>query len=77
MDVNEWMGTYETLVLQAQVVHPHWRKGQAYFNVLAELNPDLAATLNPLWDPFHDDNQIGPFLSYVHAALTYEAEQGE
>lgn len=43
-----------------------WRAGQTYYNVLANVRPDLAdAVRGTARDPFHNDGVIGDFLDYV------------
>lgn len=42
---------------------PHWRRGQATFNVVNELRPDIANEFRGSdIDPFHDDSKIQKFL---------------
>jgi len=47
---------YLNLVVRAIEENPRWRRGQAAFNVLYELRPDLSERVRatPL-DPFHQD----------------------
>lgn len=42
------------------------RAGQAYFNVLADVRPDLAEPIRgSLLDPFYKDDKLGAFLTAV------------
>jgi len=48
------------------VIYPEWRKGQALFNTLYEIRPDLANEVQGTYfDPFRVDDRIGPFLTFV------------
>lgn len=46
-------------------LHPEWREGQTYFNVLAEHRPDLTDGKNPIrgseFDPFYRDEVLPAF----------------
>ena len=55
----------------AYVEHPSWRLGQAAFNALHTYAPDVAEQVRGVFaaDPFYRDEQIGPFLVEVNAAL--------
>ena len=46
--------------------HPEYRRGQAYFNALYEINPKFADTLSEhAVDPFYVDAQIPVWLEVV------------
>lgn len=49
----------------------HVRCGQAYYNVLYEVSPGIAASIDgtPL-DPFFNDRAIPDFLSFVCEAMS-------
>lgn len=64
------MGTsyeqYLNIVQDIQKLHPEWRPGQTYFNVLNEFRPDLSERVRgTLIDPFHSDSIIPEFLEQV------------
>lgn len=43
-----------------------WRRGQTYFNVLAEERPDLSERIRgSALDPFYDDSRLDSFLPWV------------
>jgi len=48
------------------LARPGERLGQAYFNALQDVRPDLAAKVraNGL-DPFYEDERLSAFLSYL------------
>lgn len=57
---------YLQQVNQAKLDHPQWRKGQSFFNVLAEVRPDLSEPLRGgEFDPFHRDEVIREFLQQI------------
>jgi hypothetical protein len=62
---------YMSAVRTARIVNPEWREGQAHFNTLALLHPDIADELatRPALDPFHDDRRISDYLAFVHPRL--------
>lgn len=46
--------------------HPSWRAGQAFFNVLHEIRPDIANDIRgTAFDPFHRNDRIPKFLYHV------------
>lgn len=47
-------------------LHPNWRKGQAFFNMLARVRPDLSEQIRatPL-DPFHRSDVLPNMLAWV------------
>jgi hypothetical protein len=48
-----------------------WRKGQAYFNALHEVHPELADEIRGgNLDPFYQDKRIDEFLAWVKTRLT-------
>lgn len=49
---------------------PGLRKGQTFFNVLLELQPDLAHRIEDTPDdPFYDDRKLPKFLAQIAEAL--------
>lgn len=66
---------YLEAVLIASVQYKNWRVGQAAFNVLADLRPDLAEHVRGSnFDPFYADplphghDKIANFLAHVREA---------
>lgn len=48
--------------------HPEWRGGQAAFNTLREIRPELAEELRGTeFDPFYRDELVGAFFGQVAA----------
>lgn len=74
-------GEYNRLVMGALILQvdtptsEQWRRGQAYFNILHLMRPDLAERVRgtPM-DPFHQDDKIGDFLAWVVLHWGYENE---
>lgn len=59
---QEYLGA----VSSAAVDNPTWREGQAYFNVLNRMYPDIADRIRgTVIDPFHADSIIPEFLEAV------------
>jgi hypothetical protein len=64
------MKTFEEFISEhyanVHTVLPEQRPGQALFNHVAIIRPDIAEVLRatPV-DPFYDDNLIKPFLVYT------------
>jgi hypothetical protein len=61
--------------------HPEQRHGQAAFNALYEVAPEVANEIrgSTSCDPFHRDDRMGAFAAYVLVALgsgTDEEAQG-
>ena len=51
--------------------HPAQRSGQAWFNYLHQVRPELADLVRGGdSDPFHDDRRLGYFLRFVETAWT-------
>ena len=47
---------------------PHMRYGQRAYNILHDLAPEIAESLNgTTTDPYHDDDRMGEFIGYVFA----------
>lgn len=60
---------YLSRVAIAEIEHVDWREGQAYFNVLREIRPDLAAVVTgSSRDPYTLDRNIGAFLEWLDGA---------
>ena len=61
---------YFDRVNRALIRHGDWRVGQAYYNVLFELRPDLARQVDerPDVDPFHDDARMTAFVAFLRGA---------
>jgi hypothetical protein len=62
---------YLTSVQNQIANNPSWRMGQAYFNVLYAIEPELADKIRGdfLLDPFHRDERIPAFLSWLYTAV--------
>lgn len=57
---------YAAAVRAAVKVHPEWRRGQAYFNTLVEVRPDIAEKVRgTVVDCFYQDRLIPGFLNVV------------
>lgn len=51
---------------ELQREHPDWRRGQALFNALHKMHPDLANQIRGTSaDPFHDDSRVQEFARAV------------
>jgi hypothetical protein len=63
---------YQAAVAEYAGQHPEQRTGQAHFNVLHRLHPDVAdrARGDRALDPFHVDERLPLFLVYVEVALS-------
>lgn len=62
LKVNEAVNKSESDVLGK------WRMGQAYFNVLDMVRPELADEIRGTdCDPFYNNELIVPFLAFVHS----------
>lgn len=58
---------YIAKVYNTKKLHPEWRLGQAYFNVLRDYNEDIAYSLQSEgYDPFYNDSHIGEFLNMLY-----------
>lgn len=68
IDYNEYTRMVNTTLL-LQMNEPsseQWRRGQAYFNVLHDVRPDLARQVRgTIKDPFYDDRRVPKFLAWV------------
>lgn len=60
------------VLIEAPLLYPEWRKGQAYFNYLYQLHPDVADKIRGTeFDPFYADHKKNPdeeinkFLDYI------------
>lgn len=52
--------------IEKQKLHPEWRIGQTYFNVLYEMKPVLADQIRGgQLDPFYKHSRIDDFLYFV------------
>lgn len=50
---------------------PSMRRGQAYFNYLNTIDPDIANGIRGTdLDPFNVDDRIGEFLTHVESLLS-------
>jgi hypothetical protein len=58
-----------------QSAHPEQRAGQAHFNVLHRLHPELANEIrgDRMLDPFHVDERVQAFREFVMARLVEAA----
>jgi hypothetical protein len=60
---------YLKAVQSAQIKNIHWRSGQLYFNVLYDIDKELADSIRGgELDPFHRDDKIPEFLAHVERA---------
>ena len=47
---------------------PSLRKGQAYFNALSAINPELTKEITGTdADPFYDNSKIGRFFQFIYS----------
>ena len=74
--MEEWEKNYKSLVGRVSKLHPNWRRGQAFFNVLAnymgEEEKEAAERLRgSLLDPFYHDDRIDLFLEAVKRILLH------
>ena len=54
------------VLIEAPLLYPEWRKGQAYFNYLYQLHPDVADEIRETeYDPFYNDSRIEKFLNKI------------
>lgn len=68
VDYNEYTRMVNAvLILQLnKPTSEQWRRGQAYFNVLHDVRPDLASQVRGTrLDPFHNDARVPEFLARV------------
>lgn len=64
--MNLTFDTYWDGVTAAKFNYPSWRAGQAAFNVLYEMRPDLSGQIRAAaLDPFHDDSKLPAFYAWV------------
>lgn len=69
--------TFTSKVNAAHRDNPNWRYGQAAYNVLAELEPELAGEIRgTVLDPFHDSERVQEFLLWVERKLGAEEPAG-
>ncbi len=60
---------YLEAVATARAAHPEWREGQAFFNTLQVMRPDLGqSVVGSAIDPFHLDGNLRPFLDWLDDA---------
>ena len=54
------------VLIEAPLLYPEWRKGQAYFNYLYQLHPNVASEIRETeYDPFYNDSRIEKFLNKI------------
>ena len=54
------------VLIEAPLLYSKWRKGQAYFNYLYQLHPDVADEIRGTeYDPFYNDSRIEKFLNKI------------
>ena len=54
------------VLIEAPLLFPSWRKGQAYFNYLYQLHPDVANEIRGTeYDPFYLNSRIEKFLNKI------------
>lgn len=57
---------YTDLAEKAFIAERFWRRGQAYFNILAKYRPDISERIRASEiDPFHDDGRLDAFLEFT------------
>jgi hypothetical protein len=53
------------------LAHPTLRRGQAYYNILHEMYPEIARCIvGTERDPFYDDAILDDFCTFVYETLT-------
>ena len=58
---------YCIMVSVARNEFPSWREGQAYFNVLKDMHPEIADEIRGgLFDPFYDDDTVTAFIAELY-----------
>lgn len=66
--------TFLTAVDEAHRANPEWRYGQAAFNVLERLEPELAEEVRgTVLDPFHQTGRVPEFMLWAEKRLGGEA----
>lgn len=58
----------ETVELTSNMMdeNPQWRFGQAFFNALNKLDPEMGDEIRGTkYDPFHNDNKITACMTYI------------
>jgi hypothetical protein len=74
MDLKE----LKDLAKTAQAEHPHWRPGQAAFNVVYRYEPAIADQIRTTTaDPFHVTTRLPAFWRRVEELLTSRGEGKE
>lgn len=74
----EWMTTFLKTAITRTVEHPSWRLGQAYFNTLHDMRPDLADKIRGTWlDPFYSNGAIPHFLGWLIEAITGDPPEAD
>lgn len=63
---------YLSAVRTTQLAAPEQRRGQAHWNTLALLHPDVADQVPAELDPFYNDDRLPGFLEFVIAHLPEE-----
>ena len=54
------------VLIEAPLLYPEWREGQAYFNYLYQLHPNVANEIRETeYDPFYNDSRIDKFLNKI------------
>jgi hypothetical protein len=70
LELMTTFGQYQDAVAMALRQRPGMRKGQTFYNVLLELEPELAERLvGTADDPFYDDAKLPDFLVRVAQTL--------
>ena len=65
------MKQYLKKVEEVRKLNPNWRNGQTHFNVLCDMYPELAEKVRcSNIDPFHNDNILPNFLSFVELEIS-------
>jgi hypothetical protein len=64
-------GDYIIAVVDAEMAHHEWRFGQAAFNVLHDIRPDLSERIRTTpTDPFYRNERLPAFYKWVREHWT-------
>jgi len=74
MKLNAAQFTEFGIRVQAMLKATQWRCGQAMFNVLNDLHPEMADEIRelPHLDPFYNNEHIGMFLNHILEQEQYD-----
>lgn len=66
--VNLTFPEYLAEYVLTAVTHPRWRNGQAAFNALHQIRPDIAEKVRgSSFDPFHQEQALQEFWTFVES----------